>query len=172
MKGERQMKKTLSLMVCATFLLSTGCTTVQRGALAGSALGAGTGAIIGHQSGETGPGALLGAGVGALLGALTSDLVEDHNERYAHIRREEHYHARTPEPAYIPRVADAGNIKSVEPHYEYETKQVWKDTSHDERIWVPEHTKGNRRIQGHWEVVQVDEGHWETVQDKIWVQGY
>ncbi len=40
-----------------------------------------------------------------------------------HTRREERYHAKAPEPAYIPRVADAGNIKSVEPHYEYETKQ-------------------------------------------------
>lgn len=39
------------------------------GALAGGALGAGTGAIIGHQSGHGGEGALIGGAAGALVGA-------------------------------------------------------------------------------------------------------
>lgn len=40
------------------------------GALLGSAAGAGLGAIIGHQSGETGKGAAIGAGAGALGGYI------------------------------------------------------------------------------------------------------
>ena len=42
----------------------------QRGAVAGGLLGAGTGAIIGHQSGHTGEGALIGAAAGGTAGAV------------------------------------------------------------------------------------------------------
>lgn len=40
------------------------------GALAGAAIGAGTGAIIGSQSGHAGEGALIGGAIGALTGGL------------------------------------------------------------------------------------------------------
>lgn len=57
-------------------LLAVGCassTPTQKGALAGSAIGAGLGAIIGHQSGDTAKGALIGAAAGGLGGALVGD---------------------------------------------------------------------------------------------------
>ena len=38
------------------------------GMATGALLGAGTGAIIGHQSGHAGTGALIGAGAGTLIG--------------------------------------------------------------------------------------------------------
>jgi len=57
----------LFLMGCAT------ATPTQKGAVAGSAVGAGLGAIIGHQSGDTGKGALIGAAAGGLGGALLGD---------------------------------------------------------------------------------------------------
>ena len=41
----------------------------EQGAVVGGAVGAGTGAIIGHAMGNTGAGALIGAGAGALAGA-------------------------------------------------------------------------------------------------------
>ena len=56
--------------------LAAGCATTtptQKGALAGSAVGAGLGAIIGHQSGDAGKGALIGAAAGGLGGALLGD---------------------------------------------------------------------------------------------------
>ncbi len=68
------MKRFTSFAI-AVFLAS-GCATTtptQKGALAGSAVGAGLGAIIGHQSGETGKGALIGAAAGGLGGALLGD---------------------------------------------------------------------------------------------------
>jgi uncharacterized protein YcfJ len=43
--------------------------TVQ-GAALGTAVGAGTGAIVGHQTGHAGEGAAVGAGLGALGGGL------------------------------------------------------------------------------------------------------
>src|SRR5262249_27342379 len=68
----RAMKPVLcfSLSVLAAMTLS-GCATdhAGQGALFGGAVGAGTGAIIGHAAGNTGAGAAIGAGVGALSGA-------------------------------------------------------------------------------------------------------
>jgi len=65
-------------LVCAVFIagLLFGCTAVQKGAAVGAAGGAGIGAIIGHQSDNTGKGALIGAGAGALAGALVGDAIE------------------------------------------------------------------------------------------------
>ncbi|MBM3252819.1 MAG: glycine zipper 2TM domain-containing protein [Candidatus Omnitrophica bacterium] len=53
-----------------------GCTTTQQGAGIGTLIGAGTGAIIGHQSGHTKEGALIGAAAGAAGGALIGDMME------------------------------------------------------------------------------------------------
>tara|TARA_R110000824_G_scaffold44379_3_gene129110 strand:- start:185 stop:487 length:303 start_codon:yes stop_codon:yes gene_type:complete len=68
-----KMKKILLL----TMFLSTGCivteNNTERGALNGSLIGGALGAIIGHQSGETGKGALIGAGAGALLGGAVGN---------------------------------------------------------------------------------------------------
>ena len=68
-------KKVVSLM--GVSLLMSGCasaTPAQRGALLGSAAGAGLGAIIGHQAGrKTAEGALIGAAAGGIGGALLGE---------------------------------------------------------------------------------------------------
>ena len=69
--------KAFAYLAFVSFLVS-GCATAtptQKGAVAGSAVGAGLGAIIGHQSGDTGKGALIGAAAGGLGGALLGDTV-------------------------------------------------------------------------------------------------
>lgn len=68
--------------VCAAGLAS-GCNTTptQEGAITGGVLGAGAGAIIGHQSGKAGEGALIGAGAGALGGALIGDQVDEKKKK-------------------------------------------------------------------------------------------
>ena len=50
--------------------------TVQ-GAVTGGALGAGAGAIIGHQTDKAGEGAAIGAGLGALGGGLVGHALEE-----------------------------------------------------------------------------------------------
>jgi len=62
----------LALSTCIAFV---GCETTpaQNGAIQGGALGAGAGAIIGHQSGHTGEGAVIGGAAGALGGALIGE---------------------------------------------------------------------------------------------------
>jgi len=62
------------LPLLALILALTGCAEPGKhevaGTLAGGALGAGAGAIIGHQTGHTGAGTAIGAGAGALGGNL------------------------------------------------------------------------------------------------------
>lgn len=60
-------------LLCAALLL-TSCETVPRGAGLGGAIGAGAGAIIGHQSGHALEGAAIGGLVGAAAGAIASDI--------------------------------------------------------------------------------------------------
>jgi hypothetical protein len=78
------MKKTR--LLGAALLLACGCESLshtENGALAGGAIGAGTGALIGHAAGNTGAGALIGAGVGALSGGLIGHAVDKSEERQA-----------------------------------------------------------------------------------------
>lgn len=64
----------LALILCVVTLY--GCTTTQKGAAMGSVLGAGAGAIIGHQSDSTAEGAAIGAAVGGLGGALIGEQMD------------------------------------------------------------------------------------------------
>jgi hypothetical protein len=65
---------TLAAIAFLILPLATACTEPGRhevaGTLAGGALGAGTGAIIGSQGGHAGRGTAIGAGVGALAGNI------------------------------------------------------------------------------------------------------
>ena len=70
------MKKMLTL-VCLLAVAGIGCTTTQQGTGIGTAAGAGLGAIIGHQSGNTGKGALIGGAVGALGGYAVGSKIEE-----------------------------------------------------------------------------------------------
>ena len=62
---------------------STPMTTREKGAVAGGAIGAGTGAIIGSQTGHAGAGALIGAGIGAVSGALIGDAIQGAEQKQA-----------------------------------------------------------------------------------------
>ena len=75
------MKNTVAVAVCASLLVSlTGCQSspnrAGEGALIGGLIGAGAGAIIGHQSGERDKGALIGGVTGALAGTLVGSQVQ------------------------------------------------------------------------------------------------
>ncbi len=89
-------------------------TPVQDGAVVGGALGAATGAIIGHQSGKQGEGALIGAGVGAITGAIVGDQVGEN-------RRQQ------------------GPVSTPAQRGRYENRIVTgpNGEQYEERVWVP-----------------------------------
>jgi len=83
-----------SLSVRAVALLcplSIGCqNNTQTGAAIGSGLGALTGAIIGHQTGNKETGALIGAAAGAVGGGLLGNAADVQEERDAAITHAQH----------------------------------------------------------------------------------
>jgi hypothetical protein len=69
-----------ALIVAGLVIVMLGCTGAQKGALIGGAVGAGSGALIGHHHHYgSGKGALVGAGIGALTGALVGDFVDNYD---------------------------------------------------------------------------------------------
>jgi len=70
----------LSLVVgCAE---QGGVSTTGKGVLTGGALGAGLGAIIGHQTGNTGAGIAIGSAAGLLGGGLVGNQVEQGDRKF------------------------------------------------------------------------------------------
>jgi uncharacterized protein YcfJ len=77
----------LSLTSAAFTLALSNCAApagpnTQRGAATGALLGAGAGAIIGNQSGNTAGGAILGAAAGGTAGALIGNSRDQ--QQYGH----------------------------------------------------------------------------------------
>jgi uncharacterized protein YcfJ len=105
----------------------TGCNTtpVQDGAVAGGAIGAGAGAIIGNQSGKAGEGALIGAGIGALTGALIGDRVDERRDRNAGQQQVQ----QAPPPAQ--------STATQSGHWETRTVRTQSGETYEERVWVP-----------------------------------
>lgn len=120
------MKRWLAMAVAGMMALAllTGCQTtpVQDGALIGGALGAGSGAIIGHQHGRGGEGALIGAGAGALAGALVGDQVGEHQRRY---------HSG-------PRSAPVQRSHVERGRYVTRLVRTESGETYEERVWVPD----------------------------------
>jgi outer membrane lipoprotein SlyB len=74
-------------------ILACGCSSLshtENGALAGGAIGAGTGAVVGHALGNTGAGALVGAGVGALSGGLIGHAVDNSEKKAEAVAQARH----------------------------------------------------------------------------------
>ncbi len=83
-----QRRQWNSLMVFALVVVcGAGCSQPlskrEKGALGGSVLGAGAGAIIGSQKGHAGEGALIGGALGALGGAVVGDQFEKQDQAAA-----------------------------------------------------------------------------------------
>jgi uncharacterized protein YcfJ len=85
------MKVGITIGVLGVSLILAGCYTPEgepdrtaSGALAGGAIGAGSGAIIGSQGGHAGEGALIGGAIGALTGGIIGNAMDQqHREALA-----------------------------------------------------------------------------------------
>lgn len=121
------MKRLMTLSILALAAVASGCNTtpVQDGAILGGALGAGAGAIIGHQSGHQGEGALIGAGLGALTGAIAGDQVDE--ARNGNYPQNRHTH---PQPSAAP-------VRTQQGHYDIRIVRTPSGETYEERVWVP-----------------------------------
>ena len=83
------MRRSIAFALAVVTVGLAGCESVgtaaqskrNQGALLGGLLGAGTGAIIGNQTGHAGAGTAIGAGLGALGGGLMGNALEEQDQR-------------------------------------------------------------------------------------------
>ncbi|MCC6933940.1 MAG: OmpA family protein [Deltaproteobacteria bacterium] len=69
------------LLIAVIVLSSCAMNKATQGTLAGGAIGAGTGAIIGSATGHAGAGTAIGAGIGAVSGALIGNAFDQQDEQ-------------------------------------------------------------------------------------------
>ncbi|MBQ6073522.1 MAG: OmpA family protein [Bacteroidales bacterium] len=107
------MKRILSVLVCATLILS-GCGNMSNlakgtaiGGGSGAALGAGVGALIGKDGKSTAIGAAIGTAVGAGVGALIGNKMDKKAAELAAL-----------EGANVEVVTDANDLKAVKVTFE------------------------------------------------------
>lgn len=82
------MNRRVAMAFAVSMIALSGCENIgtaaqsktTQGAVVGSLLGAGTGAIIGNQSDHAGAGTAIGAGLGALAGGLVGHAMEEKNQ--------------------------------------------------------------------------------------------
>ena len=93
------MRKCMAWMLMGVMVLAfsaglTGCSRAQWGSGIGALVGAGGGAIIGHQTGHRTEGALIGAGAGGLVGYGVGNELDkrDTNERLDRLEGDSTYY--------------------------------------------------------------------------------
>ncbi|TDH38579.1 hypothetical protein E2A64_05620 [Pseudohoeflea suaedae] len=84
------MMRIVTSAICAVALIAVaGCTTTEKRAAGGAAVGAGTGALVAAATGSGGAGvatgALIGGAAGALLGAATTPGQCRYRDRYGNV---------------------------------------------------------------------------------------
>jgi len=128
------MQRKVAFMLGALFLmfLVASCGTTEGGALAGGALGAGTGAIIGHQTGHTGEGALIGGAVGAVSGGLIGHELEKN-------RQQQQAPPPPPPPGYGPPPPGYGPPPPPPDYYQQGGDVYQGEYDAQGRHWAPEH---------------------------------
>ncbi|RJP67839.1 MAG: hypothetical protein C4532_13905 [Candidatus Abyssobacteria bacterium SURF_17] len=149
------MKQKVAFAVVALFLafLVASCTTTttESGALAGGALGAGTGAIIGHQVGRGIEGALIGGAVGAVSGGLIGHEIDRTRTSAAYPPPQQYAPPPPPPPPryYPPPPGYYGSMSEaqctaqghrwVTEHYEIRNRVGADGAVYQERVFVPSH---------------------------------
>lgn len=135
------MKHKTAFIAIALLLsaVAVSCTTTQEGAVLGGGIGAGTGAIIGHQSGDAGEGALIGAGIGAITGAIIGHEIDKSKQpprqEYGGQYEEREYYGGD----YYEGEHNAEGRKWVPEHEEVRVYTAPDGSRYEKRILVPGH---------------------------------
>ncbi len=130
-------------LAAVTILLAAvmvSCTTTQKGSLLGGGIGAGTGAIIGHQSGHGGEGALIGGAIGAITGAIVGHEI-DKSKQPAHTEYSapQYYERESYGGDYYEGEYNAEGRNWVPEHEEFRSYTAPDGSKYEKRILVPGH---------------------------------
>lgn len=148
MFSQKLRNKILVIISLIVLCFQTGCSSLGKSMVLGTAIGAGSGAALG---GIVDPGrkgqyrtrnVLIGAGLGALAGGLAGSELHESNER-----EKELSYLRGKESE-----RKMGNNKSTPALQEPKV----------EAVWVESKVAGNRFIEGHYEYVITEPTRWES----------
>ncbi len=117
----------------------------QQGAVAGGALGAATGAIIGHQSSHGGEGAFIGAGAGTIAGGLIGHGIDQNKpppQRHEHEYDSSTYYNGDD---YYEGEYDAEGRKWAPEHEETRVYTAPDGSRYEKKIVVPAHYEQTQR---------------------------
>ncbi|MGL5123532.1 MAG: YMGG-like glycine zipper-containing protein [Fusobacteriaceae bacterium] len=97
------MKKKLFLLLLSSLLI-VGCANTGSGAIGGTTLGAGTGALLGQAIGKNTKTTLIGAGIGAAAGAIVGTLQDGNRIQEQQLEEQQkrpvYYPSATEQPKY------------------------------------------------------------------------
>jgi high-affinity Fe2+/Pb2+ permease len=147
--GFSKFKKQVVLIGSISALLfQTGCSSMGKSVGLGTAIGAGSGAMLGGivDPGKNGKfrtrNVIIGAGVGALAGGLTGAAIHENNERDKELAYLKGKEAQR-------KSSKAGSQPSLQ------RPKV-------EAVWVESKVVGNRYIEGHFEYIITEPTRWES----------
>ncbi len=140
--------KLILLLSLTALLLQTGCATSGKSVGLGSALGAGTGAVLGGIATKNGEyrtrNVIIGAAVGGLAGGVAGAVLHENTEREKEIAYLKGRESKQAAPK-------AGAVPSLQ------NPKV-------EAVWVESKVTGNRYVEGHFEYIIVEPTRWEAPQ--------
>lgn len=147
--GFNKFKKQIVLIVSISALLfQTGCSSMGKSVGLGTAIGAGSGAMLGGivDPGKNGQyrtrNVIIGAGVGAIAGGFAGSAIHESNEK-------------DKELAYLKgKEAERKSSKAGSPPSLQQPKV--------EAVWVESKVVGNRYIEGHFEYIITEPTRWEA----------
>lgn len=135
-------------VLIVSLLMQTGCSTMGKSAGLGTAIGAGTGAMLGGIVSKNGEyrtrNVIIGAAVGGLAGGVAGAAIHENTEREKEI-------------AYLKGRESKQNASKAGAMPNLQNPKV-------EAQWVESKVIGNRYVEGHFEYIITEPTRWETPQ--------
>jgi len=148
MEFQKFKTKLVMLLSLTAILLQTGCATSGKSVGLGTAIGAGTGAMLGGIVSKNGEyrtrNVIIGAAVGGLAGGVAGAAIHENTER----EKELAYLKGRESKQSTPKAGAMPNLQNPKV----------------EAQWVESKVIGNRYVEGHFEYIITEPTRWETPQ--------
>lgn len=146
MKTNHLNKKAVLILTLISLLVQTGCATSGKSIGLGTAIGAGTGAMLGGIVSKNGEyrtrNVIIGGAVGALAGGVAGAAIHENTER----EKELAYLKGRESKQSTPKAGAMPNLQNPKV----------------EAQWVESKVIGNRYVEGHFEYIIMEPTRWES----------